>query len=263
MDSWVAGMRVGWGSKGVHSDVLSLVEHSCSSSYHSFYLNPYPVYKYCFILVQNEVYSFISWIVAKYSHQQDGWSAACVWESTGLCMCSKLWGLTAVIFSFWAALWVGPKELWKDFSVFVYWWGKGSSDKGFVCLFHQQNQQNHELNPMLPYLGRMALKCDLKPCPLSTGTGAHAEPACAEALFGWRVPSRSRTQEHRDATCASGPNFASVEKPFLLQILIWESHMLARVNITQQVQWQWNGYGLLASAHQTSAALDTQMLFVT
>lgn len=60
MDSWVAGMRVGWGSKGVHSDVLSLVEHSCSSSYHSFYLNPYPVYKYCFILVQNEVYSFIS-----------------------------------------------------------------------------------------------------------------------------------------------------------------------------------------------------------
>lgn len=263
MGSWVAGMRAGWVWKGVHSDAQSLLEHSCSSRNHSLYLTPYQLYKYCFILVQNEAYSFISWILVKYSHQQDGCSAACIWESTGLCMCSKWWGLTAVISSFWASSWVHPEEPCKNFSVFVYRWGKWSSGKGFVCLFHQQTQQSHEFNPMLPYLGRMALKCDLKPCPLLNGTWAHAEPMCTKALLGLRMPFRSRTWEHGDATPASHPNFPSIEKPFLLQILSWESHVLTRVNIIWEVQWQWNGYGLLAVAHQTCVALDTQMLFVT
>ena len=35
IDSWVAGMRVGWGWNGVHDDAPSLLEHSCSSRNHS------------------------------------------------------------------------------------------------------------------------------------------------------------------------------------------------------------------------------------
>lgn len=52
----------------------------------------------------------------------------------------------------------------------------------------------------------------------------------------------------------------------LLHQQIQQSHecnlMFPRVNIARQVQWQWHGYGLLAMAHQTHAALDTQMVFV-
>lgn len=88
MDRWVTGMRVGWGWKGVHSGAQPLLEPSCSFRNHS--LCPYPLHKYYFTLVQNEVYSFVIGILAKYSHQKDGWSAACVWETTALCMCSKL-----------------------------------------------------------------------------------------------------------------------------------------------------------------------------
>ena len=142
-------------------------------------------YKYCFILVQNEVCFFITWILAKYSQQQDGWSAACIWQSTGLRMHSKLWGLTSVIFIFWATLWVHPKELCRDFSVFVYQWGKWSLGKAFVCLFRQQTQKSNDFSPVVPCFGRMVLKYDLKPCLHLNGTWACAESACLRHCSNW------------------------------------------------------------------------------
>lgn len=66
----------------------------------------------------------------------------------GPCGCSKVRGLTTVILSFWASLWVDPKELCKDFNLFIYWLEKWNLNKEFVCLFHQHNQQSREFNPL-------------------------------------------------------------------------------------------------------------------